>query len=173
MISQRKFKKNLNSYFLIFLMALFFLTINQKVEAQLLSQLLYYPADAISLYGTPSIFVPPPLPTALGIPPFNLYYPAIGSVPATLVPPPTALSRVALTAINPVAASSIFPFLPPLASVIPAASSSIYNLYYPAVGSLPGTFILPPTATGVGTLPYNLYYPPSTTTPGLFILPPV
>ena len=127
---------------------------SQNVQAQLL----YYPADAISLYGFPSIFVPPPLPVAGGTLPFNLFYPAIGSVPATLVPPPTALSRVALTAINPVAASSIFSFLPPLASVIPPAlPSSIYNLFYPAVGSVPGIFIAPPAATGLGTLPFNLF----------------
>jgi len=172
MYTKKSFKnKTLYLLTIVFMSAILFSIIgSQNVQAQ---YLLYYPANAISLYGTPSIFVPPPLPTGLGLPPFNLYYPAIGSPPAVLVPPPTALSRVALTAINPVAASSIFSFLPPLASVIPpVAPSSIYNLYYPAVGSVPGTFIAPPAATGLGILPYNLYYPPGTA-PGIPVLPPL
>ena len=160
---------------------------SQNVQAQ--SQyLLYYPADAISLYGTPSIFVPAPVPTAIGTPPANLYYPAIGAPPAVLVAPPTTavntaasftslasalLSRIALTTINPVAATSVTPFLSPLATVNPVlAPASVYNLYYPAVGSVPSTPILPPAATGVGTLPYNLYYPAGST-PGIPVLPPL
>ena len=137
---------------------------SQNVQAQ---YLLYYPADAISLYGTPSIFVPAPVPVAGGTLPLNLYYPAIDSVPGTFVPPPTALSRVALTAINPVAASSI-----PLSVVPPVAPSNIYNLFYPAVGSVPGTFIAPPPPTGVGTVPFNLFYPAAGSVPGLSVFPP-
>lgn len=185
MCTKKSFKnKMLYLLTIVFMSAILFSIFgSQNVQAQ---YLLYYPADAISLYGTPSIFVPPPVPTGLGLPPFNLYYPAIGSVPATLVPPPTAvntaawvapptstlLSRIALTTINPVAASSIFALLSPLAPVAPAVLPNIYNLYYPAVGSVPGTFILPPAASGVGTLPYNLYYPPGTA-PGIPVLPPL
>jgi len=175
MSTKKSFKHNtLYLLTIVFMSGIIFSIIgSQNVQAQ---YLLYYPANAISLYGAPSIFVPPPLPVAGGTLPYNLYYPAIGSVPSTLVAPPTAstlLSRIALSAINPVAASSIFSFLPPLASVIPpAVPSSIYNLFYPAVGSVPGTFIAPPAATGLGTLPFNLYYPPGTA-PGIPVLPPL
>lgn len=173
------YKKKFKSYFLIFLMTLFFLAITQKIEAQIISQWLYYPADAISVYGTPSISIslPPALPG--GTLPYNIF----GTGPSILVPPPvpvniaasvtpapsTLLSRIALTTtISPL--TNITPFL---SSVIPAVLPNVYNLYYPAVGSVPGTFVSPPIATGVGTLPYNLYYPAVGSVPGLFILPPV
>ncbi len=172
MYTKKSFKNNtLYLLTIVFMSGIIFSIIgSQNVQAQ---YLLDYPADAISLYGTPSIFVPPPLPVAGGTLPLNLFYPAIGSVPGTFVPPPTALSRVALTTINPLAASSIFSFLPPLASVIPpVAPSSIFNLFYPAFGSVPGTFIAPPAATGLGIFPYNLYYAPGTA-PGIPVLPPL
>jgi len=185
MCTKKSFKNNtLYLLTIVFMSAILFSIIGtQTVQAQ---YLLYYPANAISLYGTPSIFVPPPVPTAFGLPPFNLFYPAIGAPPAVLVPPPTAvntaawvtptastlLSRIAATAINPVAASSIFSLLSSLAPVTPVAPTSIYNLYYPAVGSVPGTFIAPPAATGLGIFPYNLYYPPGTA-PGIPVLPPL
>ena len=178
MLDNKKFKR----CFFLFLMTLFFLATTQKIEAQIISQWLYYPADAISVYGTPSIFISPPPALPGGTLPYNI----LGTAPSILVPPPlpvntaasvaptasTLLSRIALTIIS--------PLTPSLLPAIPPAVSSAYNLFYPAIGALgtasstlPSLFVAPPAATGVGTLPYNLYYPPSTTTPGLFILPPV
>lgn len=144
MLNNEKFKKNINSCFLIFLMTIFFITINQKIEAQLL----YYPANAVSAYGTLSIFVPPPPPTGAGTLPYNI----LGGAPAVLVYPPapvniaasvagTILSRVALTTLNP---------------------ASVYNLYYPASAfsalGTASTFVAPPAPVGIGTFPFNLYY---------------
>ncbi len=183
MLNRKKFRKNASSCFLIFLMMLLSLTITKKIEAQTLPYWLYYPADAISLYGTPSIFLPPPPAAVGGTLPYNIF----GTAPSILVPPPvpaniaasvtpfasTLLSRIALTTISPLTAPSLFPFFSPLDSVIPAVLPNIYNLYYPAVGSVPGTFISPPAATGVGTFPYNLYYPAIGSVPGSFLLPPV
>ena len=142
---------------IMFMMAILFQIAGSK---SVNAQWLYYPANAISLYGTPSIVISPPIPTEVGIPPFNLYYPAIGAPPAVLVPPPipsniaasvtpvtsTLLSRIALTTINPVAATSIFSLLSSLSPVVPAVLPNVYNLFYSAVTSPPGIPVLPPPA---------------------------
>lgn len=158
------------------------------------AQWLYYPANAISLYGTPSITLPfsaYPVP-GVGTLSYNLYYPAnaislYGTPSIPVLPPTTATVPIATSAVasstsiptssynsinilSPLslsAYSSLSPFTT-LAQAVPPANT--YLLYYP-VGTAPGISILPPAATGVGTLPYNLYYPPGTI-PGIPVLPP-
>jgi len=181
---------------IIFMAAILFPIVGSKNVS---AQWLYYPANAISLYGTPSITLPYPLPTAstaLTTLPYNLYYPA-GTLPGIpylppLVSPLTAAAPLTtspltstfsfpssiyynpynpITTLSPLTLS-IYSSISPLTSLAPAASPfSVYNLYYPA-GTAPGIPIAPPAATGVGTLPYNLYYPPGTA-PGIPVLPPL
>lgn len=178
---------------IVFMAAILFPIVGSKNVS---AQWLYYPANAISLYGTPSITLPypAPLPTLALTSPYNLYYPA-GTLPGIPYLPP--LVSPISTATAPLAASpltstfslpssiyyspinvlspltlSVYSSLSPLASLAPVASTAnVYNLYYPA-GTIPGISIAPPVATGVGTLPYNLYYTPGTA-PGIPVLPPL
>jgi len=215
MCKQRSIKNKVlcSCAIIIFMAAILYPIVGSKNVS---AQWLYYPANAISLYGTPSITLPfpaPAIPTLSTTLPYNLYYPAIGAPPGIPVFPPLPLapttatapiaataissiissptsifspitiisplslsalvSRFALTTINPVAATSIFSLLSSLPALTPVvAPTNVYNLYYPAVGSPPGIPILPPAATGIGTLPYNLFYPAGTA-PGIPVLPPL
>jgi len=181
---------------IIFMAAILFPIVGSKNVS---AQWLYYPASAISLYGTPSITLPYPAPIAptglatLPYLPYNLYYPA-GTLPGIPYLPPfvspttvaAPLTTSTLTSAfsfpssiyyNPITVLSpftlsVYSSLSPLTSLAPAASPfSIYNLYYPA-GTAPGIPIAPPAATAVGTLPYNLYYPAGSL-PGIPVLPPL
>jgi len=158
---------------IMFMAAILFPIVGSKNVS---AQWLYYPANAISLYGTPSITLPYPVPTAptgltsLPYLPYNLFYPA-GTAPGIPYLPPLVSPTTVTTATAPLTTS-------PLTSIF-SLPSSIY--YSPITILSPFTFSIYSSLSPLSTLAlapaasttsvYNLYYPAGTA-PGIPILPP-
>jgi len=178
MCKQRSIKNKVlySCAIIIFMAAILYPIVGSKNVS---AQWLYYPASAISLYGTPSITLPypAPLPT-LGITlPYNLYYPAIGAPPGIPVLPPLPLAPTTVTApltTSPLTSTFSFPtsIFSPISILSPLNPLTLSALLSRAAL----TTINPVAATSIFSLLASI---PSltpavapTNVPGIPILPP-